>query len=66
MIFEKQSSLLVQAKSESRAWFMVFDYGTNYCNLRNLVNGAKLHMDRGFMELTNNAVCTQRSSALCS
>lgn len=54
-----------KAKSGSRAWYVMFDYGTNYCNLRNLVDGAGLVNDQRFMELTNDAVCTQRGTATC-
>jgi len=51
--------------STSQLWYAVLDYGTNYCNLHNLVEGAKLHTEANYSETTRDAVCTQYSSADC-
>merc|ERR1712080_105065 len=32
----------LKGKSSSRTWYAVLDYGTNYCNMRNLMDGARL------------------------
>merc|ERR1711915_67637 len=56
----------VRAKSNSQTWYAVLDYGTNYCNLRNLVDGAGLSAAPGFSEETSNSVCTQYTSRDCS
>merc|ERR1711936_1180866 len=41
----------------------ILDYGTNYCNLFNLMDGSGLTQDSEFTEETNDAICTQRSIA---
>jgi len=43
----------------------LLDYGTNYCNLFNLMDGSGLVNDPSFSEDTNDRICTQRSSADC-
>eukprot|EP00093_Oithona_nana_P007844 07844.XXX_113270_113950_1 [CDS] Oithona nana genome sequencing. len=43
----------------------LLDFGTNYCNLFNLMDGSGLAADAEFTEDTNDYVCTQRSSADC-
>merc|ERR1711874_391115 len=48
------------------ARYAILDKGTNYCNLRNLVEGAGLTSSDGFSEDTRNGVCTQYSSRDCS
>merc|ERR1712098_400540 len=48
--------------STSRTWYAVLDLGTNYCNLRNLIDGAKISATNGFREDTRNDVCTQYTS----
>jgi len=55
----------VQATSSSRTWYAVLDFGTNYCNLRNLVDGAGMSTLAGFSEATQDSVCTQYSSRDC-
>lgn len=54
-----------KGESTSNEWFRVFDYGTNYCNLHNLVTGTGFDKSSKFLELTNNAVCTQYNMAVC-
>jgi len=56
----------VAAKSSSQTWYAVLDMGTNYCNLRNLLDGAGLSSSAGFSEVTSNSVCTQYESRDCS
>jgi len=55
----------VEATSKSDTWYAVLDFGTNYCNLRNLVEGAGLAAVPGFTETTQDSVCTQYSSRDC-
>lgn len=56
----------VNGFSSSDLWYAVLDYGTNYCNLRNLVDGAGLSNYQGFKETTSGSVCTQYSSRDCT
>ncbi|KAH9503220.1 hypothetical protein Btru_068497 [Bulinus truncatus] len=56
---------LVNGYSRSQTWYAVLDYGTNYCNLHNLITGSGLNETKGFTEETNNGRCTQYSSANC-
>merc|ERR1711910_152416 len=49
----------VEATSRADKVLAWLDYGTNYCNLRNLIDGAGLSETSGFMEETSNSVCTQ-------
>lgn len=51
--------------STSRIFFAVLDFGTNYCNLHNLVEGAGLASDAHYSELTRDEICTQYTSANC-
>jgi len=51
--------------STSRIWYALLDFGTNYCNLHNLVEGAGLQSDRLYSELTRDEVCTQYTSSNC-
>ncbi|KAL6257683.1 hypothetical protein P5V15_011339 [Pogonomyrmex californicus] len=62
---ELNNTCLVTADSVSNEWFMLFDSGTNYCNLHNLVVGAGLDIHTKFLELTSDAVCTQFNMAVC-
>lgn len=43
----------------------ILDFGTNYCNLFNLMDGSGLTDDPGYSEDTNDAICTQHSVADC-
>ncbi|XP_011684990.1 PREDICTED: uncharacterized protein LOC105448229 [Wasmannia auropunctata] len=66
IVFEKiNNTCLAKANSVSSEWFMIFDHGTNYCNLHNLVVGAGLDRNAKFLELTSDAVCTQFNMAVC-
>jgi len=56
----------VNAKSSSQTWYAVLDKGTNYCNLRNLIDGSGLSSVNGFTETTRDKICTQYSSRDCS
>merc|ERR1719412_421617 len=60
----KDFGCLVDAFSQSET-LSLLDYGTNYCNLFNLVDGSGLVLDPMFSEDTNDLICTQRSSADC-
>ena len=66
--FEKDfsSGCSVSAHSRSNVWYAILDYGTNYCNLRNLVVGSGLVNVTGFTETTNDHVCTEFTSADCN
>ena len=55
----------VKATSRSRTWYAVLDFSTNYCNLRNLIEGAGLSEMESFEEMTKDSVCTQYSSRDC-
>ncbi len=46
-------------------WYAVLDFGTNYCNLRNLADGSGLSSVEDFQEVTSNGVCTQYESRDC-
>ncbi|XP_069772733.1 uncharacterized protein [Narcine bancroftii] len=61
-----KSFCFVSGFSISELWYAVFDYGTNYCNLHNLIEGSALDKVSGYSESTNNFKCTQFSSANCS
>uniref|UniRef100_A0A674NIK2 Uncharacterized protein n=1 Tax=Takifugu rubripes TaxID=31033 RepID=A0A674NIK2_TAKRU len=47
----------VQGSSVSASWFSLFDNGTNYCNLRNIMKGSGLTKAPGFVEFTNEWLC---------
>ncbi|KAK7476473.1 hypothetical protein BaRGS_00032308 [Batillaria attramentaria] len=59
------SGCQVQGKSTSETWYAILDYSTNYCNLHNLITGAGLDKQPGYVESTSDSVCTQYSSANC-
>ncbi|XP_013410736.1 uncharacterized protein LOC106173937 [Lingula anatina] len=59
------SSCTVKGYSTSETWYAVLDYGTNYCNMFNLIQGAGLDKVSGYKEETSDSICTQRSSANC-
>ncbi|KYM96393.1 hypothetical protein ALC62_13045 [Cyphomyrmex costatus] len=66
IVFEEMNNTcFAKAASVSSGWFTIFDYGTNYCNLHNLIVGAGLDRHAKFQELTNDAVCTQFNMAVC-
>ncbi|ESO97070.1 hypothetical protein LOTGIDRAFT_143540 [Lottia gigantea] len=55
----------VHGYSTSETWYAVLDFGTNYCNLENLIIGAGLNSTSGYSETTSDSICTQYSSADC-
>ena len=60
------SGCSVTGFSTSETWYAVLDYGTNYCNLHNLVDGAKIDTSTyGFKEQTSDSQCTQYTSHNC-
>jgi len=63
---EKDGKCAVEAFSTSRTWYAILDMGTNYCNLRNLVDGVGYAQEAGFVEETSDSVCTQYTSRDCS
>ena len=57
----------LQGESESDAWYATLDFGTNYCNLKNLIVGANLiDQDNIYAENSTNEVCTMYSLAHCN
>ncbi|KOC64358.1 hypothetical protein WH47_01526 [Habropoda laboriosa] len=60
---EVNKTCVATGESVSNEWFRIFDYGTNYCNLHNLVTGTDF--DKKFLELTTSAVCTQYNMVFC-
>ena len=54
----------IQAFSQSET-LSLLDYGTNYCNLFNLMDGSGLVQDSAYTEDTNDFICTQHSTADC-
>jgi len=63
---ETPSGCQIGSYSTARTWYAVLDFSTNYCNLRNLAEGAGITSDQGFSELTSNSVCTQYEARDCS
>ena len=63
--FQSTSDCRVMAHSSSNVWYAILDFGTNYCNLHNLVVGSGLINISGFTEKTSDSVCTQFTSADC-
>jgi len=59
------SSCTVKGYSTSQLWYALLDMGTNYCNIYNLVEGAKLHETANYSESTSDSVCTQYTSRNC-
>merc|ERR1711997_1290344 len=55
----------VEAFSTSSVWYAILDFGTNYCNSRNLVDGAGLSRENGFNETTSTSICTQYDQINC-
>merc|ERR1712062_372408 len=60
------SGCSVHGHSEAQKLLAFLDFGTNYCNLRNLIDGSGLSESNGFTEETSNGVCTQYSTADCT
>jgi hypothetical protein len=55
----------VHGYSTSQTWYAVLDYGTNYCNLHNIILGSGLDKTAGYVETTSSGQCTQYSTANC-
>lgn len=55
----------VHGYSTSETWYAYLDFGTNYCNLHNLITGAGLDKASGYSETTSNSQCTQYESSDC-
>ncbi|XP_033762440.1 uncharacterized protein LOC117343974 [Pecten maximus] len=58
-------SCQIKGFSTSETWYAVLDYGTNYCNLHNLIEGSGVDKMAGYSETTSNSVCTQYSERNC-
>lgn len=56
--------IALQGSSRSRLWYAVLDYGTNYCNLRNLMDGAFPEQD--LADQTSVSQCTQYDERNCA
>ncbi|XP_067650142.1 uncharacterized protein [Haliotis asinina] len=63
---QEASTCKVHGYSRSETWYAVLDFGTNYCNLFNLLDGAGLVKTAGYSETTSDRICTQYSSRDCS
>ena len=65
--FEQDQNLCkIKGFSESDLSYAYLDKGTNYCNLRNLIDGTGLSRTNGFQEDTNVEVCTQYDRRNCA
>ena len=62
---ENGSSCKVVGFSKSTVSYAFLDFGTNYCNLRNLLDGANLSRGNGFTEETSTRICTQYDQINC-
>ncbi|XP_072013179.1 uncharacterized protein [Amphiura filiformis] len=51
--------------SYSTVPYAVLDYGTNYCNMFNLIDGSGLNKEPNFSEKTCDKICTQYTTADC-
>ena len=51
--------------SKSTGDDIYFDFGANYCSLKNLLDGANLLLQNEFSENTSNNICTQYDKANC-
>ena len=60
------SSCNVVGFSKSTVSYAFLDFGTNYCNLRNLLDGAGLAVGNGFQESTSTQICTQYDQLNCN
>ncbi|CAG0880413.1 unnamed protein product [Darwinula stevensoni] len=58
----EEGQCIVEAFSTSAFWFAWLDFGTNYCNIHNLVEGMDIS---NYTEQTDNTICTQYSTANC-
>ena len=44
-------TVFIQGYSTSELWYAVLDYGTNYCNLHNLITGNNTRIDLLFVSI---------------
>ncbi|XP_060070712.1 uncharacterized protein LOC132550638 [Ylistrum balloti] len=58
-------SCQIKGYSTSQLWYAILDYGTNYCNLHNLITGSGVDQLPGYSETTSDSVCTQYSQRNC-
>lgn len=56
---------VIDGYSRSQTWYAWLDWGTNYCNMRNLVTALGWQEIDSFKEVTSNSVCTQYTTADC-
>ncbi|XP_065835010.1 uncharacterized protein [Oscarella lobularis] len=63
---KKKFGCEVYGFSISEIWYALLDFGTNYCNMHNLLTGAGLDKARGFVEKTDNSICTEYTTANCN
>ncbi|CAK6974675.1 hypothetical protein L3Q82_021387 [Scomber scombrus] len=55
----------VEGSSVSAFWYSLFDNGTNYCNLHNVIQGSGLTKAPGFAEFTNEWLCLGFGLSAC-
>uniref|UniRef100_A0A669CUX6 Uncharacterized protein n=1 Tax=Oreochromis niloticus TaxID=8128 RepID=A0A669CUX6_ORENI len=55
----------VEGSSVSAFWYSLFDNGTNYCNLHNVIRGTGLTKAPGFIEFTNEWLCLGFGVSAC-
>ncbi|XP_077414429.1 uncharacterized protein LOC144044094 [Vanacampus margaritifer] len=55
----------VDGASTSAFWSSLFDNGTNYCNLRNVIQGSGLSKAPGFTEYINEWLCLGYGLSAC-
>uniref|UniRef100_A0AAQ5YQJ1 Uncharacterized protein n=1 Tax=Amphiprion ocellaris TaxID=80972 RepID=A0AAQ5YQJ1_AMPOC len=55
----------IEGSSVSEFWFSLFDNGTNYCNLHNVIQGSGLTKAPGFIEFTNEWLCLGVGLSAC-
>ncbi|KAJ0058882.1 hypothetical protein NL108_001118 [Boleophthalmus pectinirostris] len=56
----------VEGSSMSSFWYSLFDNGTNYCNLHNIIEGSGLSKAPGFVEFTNEWLCLGVELSACN
>eukprot|EP00064_Thunnus_orientalis_P014311 superscaffoldBa00002466_g14353 len=54
-----------EGSSVSAFWYSLFDNGTNYCNLHNVIEGSGLSKAPGFVEFTNEWLCLGFGLSAC-
>ncbi|CAL1580269.1 unnamed protein product [Knipowitschia caucasica] len=56
----------IEGSSMSSFWYSLFDNGTNYCNLHNVIEGSGLSQAPGFVEFTNEWLCLGVGISSCN